>query len=122
MREGEVKTVVYMGGHGENEPCWADVVKIVKAGHKYIHVLSLDDDGAFSSLPQKLDRETLLVYEGRRDDVVEAVKKYREEVREYEEKLREARYRIDSEVRDLYLKKLDEWMSRNPRPTFKPPT
>jgi hypothetical protein len=122
MKEGEVKTIVYMGRDGGDEPYWASVVKIVKAGHKYIHVLSLDDDGAFSSIPQKFDKETLLVYDGRRDDVVEAVKKYREESMRYEEKLREARHQIDSEVRDLFLKKLDEWMSRNPRPTFKPPT
>jgi hypothetical protein len=122
MKEGDVKTIVYMGERGEDEPYWADIVKIVKAGRKYIHVISLDDDGAFSSIPRKLDKDTLLVYDGRRDDVVEAVNKHREEAREYEEKLRQARYRIDAEVADIYLKKLDEWTNLNPRPTFKPPT
>jgi len=105
-------TLVYCP-YGLESPLWA-LCGWARMTYKYVYFR--DRDGGDL---HKFRAGEVLLFDGWRDDVVQAVEAFKEQRREWERRRQEFERDLEGRLRRLMMEAMVEWERENPRPVFR---
>jgi len=120
MKNMNLKTVVETDEWGETS---ADVINLVREGNKYIYGIKCFRDGDeikhFCWVAQ-YEKSNVKVLDGARWDLVDAYRRWREQLQKHRDKRREYErkkwFELEDEARKKLSELMTEWDRNNPEP------
>lgn len=106
-------TIIFVP-YGADDPYWAE------KGHGYIarRYLYFREEGCPHDEPHRFELHEVIVLDGWRDDIIQAVEEYKRRYREWMEARERFIRDLDSRLADLRLMMIQGWEEQNPMPRF----